>query len=1305
MAITYSSGIITVTGGKDSGTATSGTSTRIYDTSQSWSTNVYAGRFVWIHSGTGAGQRRRITGGGSTYLNINFAWDTTPDSTSQYLVTYDFADIKTANNSGGWGVVTLTGGTQYNINAVVRYGDDSNYTAFGDCQKQVQFSTYKTPGAGFSSRYGYSNSVRSKAMVIFGEHVGDKVSQKGCVLYYNMTHSFIEFLVARPTGNIDFHSSSISGTLQGYFGGALLSSGGFIAAYNSLINCDVGIYPASASYLTIGDIFQTIHSTDNLTNSIGLRANGEIFGAKVYNSDLSFTGNSTVSGVDATYRNITIRNVNAIYRADGNASNNNCYMIDIDSDTWTMRYDDGGKWTGTLYRQWSVNYSMIGGVTGFRFALFNNAGTEVFNTTNTASDLDEQIVSEGYLKRSNGQTFTTYNSQDFKIRKYGYEFVSRVLVVANAITEGITPTVNDFVVASEATAWAYTGFTIVGDTSIAMSSAHTLQELYDYSQAWAVQSGNIQYIEPITTTNKIIFTGDSSYDLTLSQVLTATGQTYATEADVTLSGSGAFDCTMEMTGGTLTTPVFANVDGDVNLIGGEWILSDVGTAVGGTADATSKIVVNTASTDDEFDFQAFTFTSGADFENTSGNDIILVLSAGQTIPDLIETSGSITVQQPTIDAGITFTGLIATSQVIVFETGTQTVITSIESSSTTFEWSELYTGDQTVDYTIINEGYYPIRVTGVLIEDTVQTVAVQQVTDRAYATSSGLTFGSTATVNTTTERFTVTTNTTVQNWYSFMMESWRDQSTLKNKAFPLLTNGPASFTLSDGWEWYNSNSITYLSQDGFRYTDGGTITAVWSAIQVIGDTGSLDIRFQQEDGGTTETSTDADGVLQVYGDSSHGNFDYTDHLVIKAQGDGYDQDESDVYDTYGTLEDQFYIVALNPTENGLATGNPSVTGVTITDHGTSPVTWNGEDFSITITDSATPHSGTEIMRWLRYSYGVGGTFQSKDTFDWHDLVQTNGTKFKTVNGAIYGDTGATLKGVRVVQNDGTTPHPSFNLFTADDGSTYEPPTVITIGNTNLADGTRVRLYNVTQSTELDNSLVSGGSGYSYNATVGTGEEVVVGDTIKMTSAYNSTTTYYNETEESAVASTSDMTMLAEQSNNTVLNGYGLDGSAQTDFAADYPNVEVDINSGDTTREKLLCWLAYIITTEDGIRDFFGAITHQDSGNAIINTSVVDLLLDYTGTGNSQFTDTIWLKRDDDSTIFGGNGDNFYANSDKVYTSVVNTTGTPVITGDIADLNDVTADEVADEVMTRDVATETNATSNKGEVIKNVKKFS
>jgi hypothetical protein len=384
---------------------------------------------------------------------------------------------------------------------------------------------------------------------------------------------------------------------------------------------------------------------------------------------------------------------------------------------------------------------------------------------------------------------------------------------------------------------------------------------------------------------------------------------------------------------------------------------------------------------------------------------------------------------------------------------------------------------------------------------------------------------------------------------------------------------------------------------------------------------------------------------------------------------------------YGTLEDQFYVVGLLPLANGVATGDPSVSGVTITDHGASPVTWNGKEFSITITDSAGGNTGTDIMRWLRYNYGQGGTFQGKDAFNWHDLVQTSGSDFQTVRGVIYGDVGATLKGVRVVQNDGTTSHPDFASFTADDGTAYVPPTQVTISNSNIVNGCRVQLYNVTQDIEIENRVLTS-AGYSYTGLFGPGENLEDGDVIRLRATYQSGVTAKLPYEQSSVVSAAGISFLGVETDDEVYILYGVDGSGVTKFAADY--VQDDINlviGGNWTGEELYAWWVYNLTTEQGIREFFGAVTAIDAGNIRFNTDVVGLLLDNNTANNYYQNDNIRIFRSDEAypvrnpTTGGGGLDVVWRS--QVYVATVTVSGSNVITGALADVEAAIDAQTAD----------------------------
>jgi hypothetical protein len=688
-----------------------------------------------------------------------------------------------------------------------------------------------------------------------------------------------------------------------------------------------------------------------------------------------------------------------------------------------------------------------------------------------------------------------------------------------------------------------------------------------------------------------------------------------------------------------------------------------------------------------YSFGGSTFQAAVTVDTINDSTATFQVGAGVVVTNNDPTN--ITVEQTPTQYGITFENLVAGSSVRVFQTGTQTLEDNNESTGTSWTWSEETTGSITVDYTIQQPGYRPIRVTGVQLTAAetggVITVQVQQVLDRSYVASSGLTFGTTAIVDANNKEVEVSAATTVQNWYSFMIESWIDETALYNVAFPFDTNGPNSFTLTDGWEWGDgATSIAFLSRDGMRYTDGGTTTAVWAAFLSIGVPAGLTVRYQQSDGGTTQEAGAAgeiDELIQIFGDTTHGNFDVTGYLVLKAQGEGYDEGVVDAVALYGTLEDQFYVVGLLPSANGVATGDPSVSGVTITDHGASPVTWNGKEFSITITDSAGGNTGTDIMRWLRYNYGQGGTFQGKDAFNWHDLVQTSGSDFQTVRGVIYGDVGATLKGVRVVQNDGTTPHPDFASFTADDGTAYVPPTQVTISNSNIVNGCRVQLYNVTQDIEIENRVLTS-AGYSYTGLFGPGEDLEDGDVIRLRATYQSGVTAKLPYEQSSVVSAAGISFLGVETDDEVYILYGVDGSGVTKFAADY--VQDDINlviGGNWTGEELYAWWVYNLTTEQGIREFFGAVTAIDAGNIRFNTDVVGLLLDNNTANNYYQNDNIRIFRSDEAypvrnpTTGGGGLDVVWRS--QVYVATVTVSGSNVITGALADVEAAIDAQTAD----------------------------
>jgi hypothetical protein len=68
------------------GSATSGTSTSMYDTSKTWTVNAHAGKWLYISSGAGAGQSRLIVSNTATQLVASEAWDVNPAAGSGYSI-------------------------------------------------------------------------------------------------------------------------------------------------------------------------------------------------------------------------------------------------------------------------------------------------------------------------------------------------------------------------------------------------------------------------------------------------------------------------------------------------------------------------------------------------------------------------------------------------------------------------------------------------------------------------------------------------------------------------------------------------------------------------------------------------------------------------------------------------------------------------------------------------------------------------------------------------------------------------------------------------------------------------------------------------------------------------------------------------------------------------------------------------------------------------------------------------------------------------------------------------------------------
>jgi hypothetical protein len=81
------------------GVVTSSGPDYLRDTSQNWKPNAYLGMFAWISRGLGEGQKRTVVKNSKNQLLIDKPWDTKPNKTSQYVISYNVQEVRAMGNS------------------------------------------------------------------------------------------------------------------------------------------------------------------------------------------------------------------------------------------------------------------------------------------------------------------------------------------------------------------------------------------------------------------------------------------------------------------------------------------------------------------------------------------------------------------------------------------------------------------------------------------------------------------------------------------------------------------------------------------------------------------------------------------------------------------------------------------------------------------------------------------------------------------------------------------------------------------------------------------------------------------------------------------------------------------------------------------------------------------------------------------------------------------------------------------------------------------------------------------------------
>ena len=659
-----------------------------------------------------------------------------------------------------------------------------------------------------------------------------------------------------------------------------------------------------------------------------------------------------------------------------------------------------------------------------------------------------------------------------------------------------------------------------------------------------------------------------------------------------------------------------------------------------------------------------------DIEYTGTTDFSIQSATSLTVNN--SSTGTLTIVTPVVS--LTVTSSVAASDIKIFNTGTQT----IEAQSTGTSASTSTSG--TYDITVQKPGYLPQRQTGITLGASSVPVNITLVPDPVYNASHGLAYTTDFTYNRTTSRLTCVTRQAGRDFYSAMIDAFIAQSTLDNTEFPLTAVGIDSIFFNNGSELLDATSEDNWFDAGIRYIDSGTTTAEWCSIKSIGSIpAGVTGRYQTSAGGgmtALRTTGAVNQIIQVYGDATHGNFDYRSYLVIKFQANPYVDTRSDILDLAGvsTLEPFEYSVAIEPTTLDIAAGTGGAT-LTLVDHTAAPITVGGKSFSYEIQDGGTA-SAEDILRTWDYSIAQTGTYQGTDTFNLPEFIAQSGSTYETRRGIVE-TKGATLYGCYVSR--GGSDHPEFTRHQSDDGTYYVKPVTANITITNLPDdvgaSTRLQIYNVTTATIIYSDDPAG-TGYSASYTDGVG--ITAGDSIRIRYAHLNGATSFESGQTFVTASTSgfsaDGSLFIDS--DPVYAANGIDGSSAAvtaKFIADFVDIEVDLQvASNFTALEAFAYFCYTLTLSDGINLFWGGVDAVDVGNYKIVTAALDLKFDNLTTTNLRQTDTARIYRDDDSypiknngaTTGGGGVDVNWKNV--VYVTTV--TGSNVITGDISDVS-------------------------------------
>ena len=193
----------------------------------------------------------------------------------------------------------------------------------------------------------------------------------------------------------------------------------------------------------------------------------------------------------------------------------------------------------------------------------------------------------------------------------------------------------------------------------------------------------------------------------------------------------------------------------------------------------------------------------------------------------------------------------------------------------------------------------------------------------------------------------------------------------------------------------------------------------------------------------------------------------------------------------------------------------------------------------------------------------------------------------------------------------------------------------TITTDGLLADSRIQIYNVDQSLEIANEVVSSGEFSITFDSFDDGAVAVDGETIRL----RATKLGYLPYDVLGAFSDNGLSFIVAQEVDDVYVTNGIDGSTVTEFALDLPNIQIDLNDpdGETTIQRGYAWFNYILTTESGIRSAYGGFTAVDEVNYLANSDLIDFQFDNVNSDPLHITGGYVYRSDGGQIIASGSG--------------------------------------------------------------------